>query len=83
MKKKDRKTDSEQVLTCEHNVSGNRIEKEDIGVKVWLKGGKQGKKELKVRKGKERRKRKDGKEKKEKKRDNESLLNYVKNVRGN
>ena len=26
--KKDRKTDSEQVLTCEHNVSGNRIEKE-------------------------------------------------------
>ena len=26
--KGDRKTDSEQVLTCEHNVSGNRREKE-------------------------------------------------------
>ena len=34
------KKGSEQVLTCEHNVSGNRIEKEDIGVKVWLKGDK-------------------------------------------
>ena len=43
MKKKDRKTDSEQVLTCEHTVSGDRIEKEDIGVKVWLNGGKVGK----------------------------------------
>ena len=31
------------MLTCEHTVSGDRIEKEDIGVKVWLNGGKVGK----------------------------------------
>ena len=28
IEKKDRKIDSEQVLTCEHTVSGNRREKE-------------------------------------------------------
>ena len=40
IEKKDRKTDSEQVLTCEHTVSGNRREKE--------KGKRKGKKDRKT-----------------------------------